>query len=215
LDDELRRDLDHCRASHLVLLGELERWLAGGGDVTTPSRLPGWTIGHVLTHLARNADSLTAIVVAADRGEVIDQYPSREARAAAIESGAGRPPAAQVLDVRRSIEALEAAWSGSRFEGEGRGLIGGVMPVRSLPRRRRREVEVHRVDLGIGAEPESWPVDFVRGELRTVEMAARSRLPMGLTEWPPEVLALAAPRRLAWLLGRHEAPGLPAAPPWS
>jgi maleylpyruvate isomerase len=29
--------------------------------VAEPSALPGWTRGHVLTHLARNADALAAI----------------------------------------------------------------------------------------------------------------------------------------------------------
>lgn len=27
------------------------------GAMRAPSRLPGWTVGHVLTHLARNADA--------------------------------------------------------------------------------------------------------------------------------------------------------------
>ena len=31
-------------------------------DVTRPSLLPDWTVGHVLTHLARNADSFVRIL---------------------------------------------------------------------------------------------------------------------------------------------------------
>ena len=46
----------------LAQLGEsTDRLLATAGALTGaqvagPSRLPGWTRGHVLTHLARNAD---------------------------------------------------------------------------------------------------------------------------------------------------------------
>ena len=44
-------------------------------DVARPSRLAGWTVGHVLTHVARNADSHVRRAEAAARGEVVEQYP--------------------------------------------------------------------------------------------------------------------------------------------
>ena len=50
---ELRAWLDlgtHFLASQVDQLGE--------DDIGRPSRLSGWTIGHLLTHLARNADAL-------------------------------------------------------------------------------------------------------------------------------------------------------------
>ena len=65
---------------------------------------PGWTVGHVLTHLARNADSIVAGAAAAERGEVVDRYEGGGAgRDAEIEAGCGRPAAEQVADVRRTI----------------------------------------------------------------------------------------------------------------
>ena len=36
--------------------------------------LPEWSVGHVMTHLARNAEAMVRRVEAATRGEVIDQY---------------------------------------------------------------------------------------------------------------------------------------------
>ena len=62
-----------CRASHQRLLGTLEAL----DDATArhPSRLPDWTVGHVLTHLARNADSHVHILGAAMRGDAVEQYP--------------------------------------------------------------------------------------------------------------------------------------------
>ena len=50
---------------------------------------------------------------------------------------------------------------------------------------RWREVEVHRVDLGLGYEPEDWPAEYVRLELREMEMRWNARRPMGLTGLPP------------------------------
>src|SRR5690349_21068961 len=59
-----------------------------------PSRLPGWTVGHLLTHLARNADSMTRRLRAGARDEVVDHYPGgAEQRTGEIEQGAGRPAA--------------------------------------------------------------------------------------------------------------------------
>ena len=55
-----------------------------------PSLLPDWTRGHVLTHLARNADALRNLVHWARTGEKTRMYPSREARSADIEAGSGR-----------------------------------------------------------------------------------------------------------------------------
>lgn len=61
--------------------------------VTGPSALPGWTRGHILAHLARNADSLLNLLEAARTGTDIPQYATLEARDQGIEDGApGRPP---------------------------------------------------------------------------------------------------------------------------
>ncbi len=49
-------------------------------DVRRPSRLPGWTVGHVLSHLARNADSHRRRADAAGAGEVIEQYEGGDER---------------------------------------------------------------------------------------------------------------------------------------
>ena len=48
-------------------------------DVLSPTRLPEWTVGHVLTHLARNADGHTRRLEAALRGEDVARYPGGRA----------------------------------------------------------------------------------------------------------------------------------------
>ncbi len=68
--------------------------------VAAPSALPGWTRGHVLTHVARNADALVNLLTWARTGVETPAYPSREARDAGIEAGAGRPLREQVEDLR-------------------------------------------------------------------------------------------------------------------
>src|SRR5579872_1795438 len=81
-------------------------------DVRRPTVLPGWSVGHVLTHLARNADSHLRRIAAASRGEVVDQYEGGpEGRAAEIEAGARRQAAELVADVRSSAEHVDASFA--------------------------------------------------------------------------------------------------------
>src|SRR5580658_1203131 len=87
LQVELEATIDGCTASHRRLLATVDGLDEAG--VRAPSRLEGWTVGHVLTHLARNADSHTRMLRAALRGESVEQYAGgAEERAANIEAGA-------------------------------------------------------------------------------------------------------------------------------
>lgn len=186
---------------------------AGRLDAAVPSRLPGWTVGHVLTHVARNAESMTRVLRASSSGKVVERYEGGEAgRAAGIEAGWRRPAPEQVDDVRRTIGELEQTWSGDvRWDGLSRETGGREIPVRQLPFLRRREVEVHRVDLGLGYEPADWPAEYLRLDLRAMEMRWNARRPMGMTGLPQAALDAPPHERLAWLLGRTDLPGLPPA----
>ena len=205
-----------CASAHQRLLETLDA--LDDATVTQPSLLPGWTVGHVTTHLARQADSVIRVLEAAARGEPAERYPGgREQRAAEIDAGAPRPAAEQAEDVRRTIWRLESAWA--RVPAEGWALTGTLLDqpeaVSDLPFRRWREVEVHHADLGLpGFTWDDWSDGYVRRELSRMEMTWAARRPMGLTALPPAALALAPPRRLAWLLGRLEVEGLEAAQPW-
>jgi hypothetical protein len=70
---------------------------------------------------------------------------------------------------------------------------------------------VHRADLGLGYEPEDWPAEFVRQDLRRMEMRWNSRRPMGMTGLPQAALDASPHERLAWLLGRTSIGELPPA----
>ena len=95
-----------------------------------------------------------------------------------------------------------------RWDGRSIETSGQELPIGDLPFLRWREVEVHRVDLGVGAEPAGWPPGYVREELVLQGMRYDARRPMGLTGLPPEALRASPADRLAWLLDRGSIPGL-------
>ncbi|MGI5289417.1 maleylpyruvate isomerase family mycothiol-dependent enzyme [Nonomuraea polychroma] len=138
-------------------------------DLTAPSLLPGWTRGHVLAHLAQNADSHLNLLTWAKTGARTPQYASYEARAARIEAAATRPAAQLVADVQDGAARLaaavrdlpEQAWS-AQVEG----MRPPPHPAWYLLVRRLREVGFHHVDLDAGYGPADWPEPFVNRELR-------------------------------------------------
>lgn len=208
---QLDADVAGCAQSHQALLAELDGLArADEVSVTQASLLPDWTVGHVLTHLARNADAMAGMIEGSCLGEERLMYPSPEARNADIADGAPRPIAEQVDDIRRSVWRLEQAWATLDAAGwAGHGLAPfGRVPIVQLPARRWREVEVHRLDLGLGYTWEHWPADYVSADLQ------RRR-----TQWladpanalPSDVASAVERQQLAWLLGR--ASGLASAAP--
>jgi maleylpyruvate isomerase len=228
-------------ADPLALLAEVDRatrrvlaTAAGLGDPAARSLLPGWSQGHVLTHLARNADGMVNLLAWARTGVVTPAYAGPQARAADIEAGARRPLAELTADVRdsaaRFAEAAAAvpaaAWS-----------VEVVMPTGPtlaalIPWRRLREVEVHHADLGAAYTPADWPDSFahrllreVVGDLKDVPLVPRPAAP-----GEPVTVAVAdgptvtgpAYALAAWLAGRSAGEGLtvdpagplPAVPDW-
>ncbi|MFF1697364.1 maleylpyruvate isomerase family mycothiol-dependent enzyme [Streptomyces sp. NPDC058257] len=184
-----------------------------------PSRLPGWTRGHVLAHLARNADALVNVLAGRP------MYVSADARDADIERDAPRPLAEQLVDVRESAERFEtraavpADWTRTIT------MRNGVTDSASrVPFRRWAEVELHHVDLGIGYGLEDLPEEFVRRE--TAFLAARfsgnadvppTRVTDGTHAWStgrdgePEVTVFGpAPDVVGWLAGRRDGSALTA-----
>ena len=94
------------------------------------------------------------------------------------------------------------AWSG---RGE---IITGEVVMTDLVFIRWREVAVHHTDLGIGYTWADWDAEYVRLDLVRLSMLWASRKPMGMTDLPPQALAVPPNQRVAWLLGRAEIDGL-------
>jgi maleylpyruvate isomerase len=215
---DLPRDTEHLVVPPLetaaALAGAREahvRLLAGLADlddaaVARPSRLPGWTVGHVVTHLARNADAHVRMLEGAANGEIADQYHGgAEGRAAEIEAGAGRAAAEQVADLAEAIARLELAWDAATgavwAHGFGRNPFGELLACADLPFRRWREVEVHHADLGLDFGPADWTAAYVDTEL-----------PRSLAGLPARLSLDDRRTLLAWLMGR--AGDAPPLPPW-
>ena len=95
-----------------------------------PSLLPGWTRGHVLTHLARNADAMVNLLTWARTGDETPMYPSREQRNADIEAGSGRTASDLVADVHATHERMLAD-----HRRHARGGVGQPGPARRSRRR--------------------------------------------------------------------------------
>ncbi|WP_251092910.1 maleylpyruvate isomerase family mycothiol-dependent enzyme [Streptomyces sp. Caat 7-52] len=187
-------------------------------SLAEPSRLPGWSRGHVLAHLARNADALVNVL------EGRPMYESAEARDADIERDAPRPLAVQIADVRESADRFRATGDAPADWTRTVELRNGVTDSASrVPFRRWVEVELHHVDLGIGYELEDLPAEFLERE--TGFLAQRfsghpdvpaTRVTDGTRAWTtgreadaPEVTVTGRPADLVgWLAGRRDGAAL-------
>lgn len=198
--EALERDIASCRGSHTALMADLRSSV--DADPTTPSALPGWTLGHVLTHMARNGASMLDLLAGRP------QYPSVESRNADIEAGAARPWGELVDDVASTAAIVDAAFE-SQTDWSGVAVtMAGDRPHTQLPLMRQREVEVHRADLAMGYAFGDMPHDYVRRDLRMMEMMFTARKPMGMTSLPDQALEVDPSTRLAWLMGRADIAGL-------
>ncbi|SFP99687.1 maleylpyruvate isomerase family mycothiol-dependent enzyme [Actinomadura madurae] len=158
-----RDALDELDRGVLAVVGTLER--LSDEEMRAPSALPGWSRGHVATHVARNAESLWNLLEWARTGVEIPQYPSIDTRNADLDAGAGRGRAELVEDVmataaRFSEQARtlpEDAWNAPV-----RSMMGWWHPAWYSVYRRWNEVEAHHVDLAAGYGPADWPEPYVR-----------------------------------------------------
>jgi maleylpyruvate isomerase len=207
-------------------------------DVRGPTLLPDWSRGHLLTHIARSADSLGRLVEWARTGIEQKQYASEETRAAQIQAGARRTPAELAADIKQSAVAFEQAArslpeSARYFELR---LRSGVpVTAERLLFVRLREVEVHHVDLNVGYTWADIPPDVTTAVIDDIvaTLAKREGVPpVRLVATDVELerqIGLRGPvltgeqaDLLAWLSGRSPGVGLtvtgaddvPLAPHW-
>lgn len=205
-------------------------------DVRQPSKLPGWTRAHVITHLARNADALVRVLHAAQTGEIGSMYDSVEQRDADIEEGATR----SAEELRADAVASSGRWKEavnelhlSQTEAQASRLPGGpTWPVKRVGILRRTEVEVHHADLGLWYTAVEWPDDFVEHLLarrkRELEEAG-VQLQLELSDRDTMLVGVGGPVLSGdsadvvwWLLGRGSGEGvrssdgqLPDLGPWA
>ncbi|WP_030122853.1 maleylpyruvate isomerase family mycothiol-dependent enzyme [[Kitasatospora] papulosa] len=223
------RDLEAVREATDRLLGATGKM--DDGFLAEPSRLPGWSRGHVLAHLSRNADALVNVL----QGRPM--YANSETRDADIERDASRPLSEQLADLRASAAAFLAAAEAPADRERTVTLRNGVTDSASrIPFRRLIEVELHHVDLGVGYELEALPEEFVIREndflaqrfaghpdvVPTTAVTEDGRLwtTGGGSDGAPVTVRGTASDILGWLCGRRDGSaltvdggGLPVLPP--
>lgn len=202
------------------------------GQMREPSLLPGWSRGHLLTHVARSGDGLVNLLTWAETGVETPQYPSAEARAADIEAGAARSADGLTADVAGSASAFVArarALPDEAWLTEVRSFRGPAHPAWFVLNRRLFEIEVHHVDLGCAYGPSNWPDWFVSDELYRVtgEYTQNSACPaallndsssgrqyfLGASDASSAAVTGSGYALLAWLIGRESDAELSVDPP--
>ena len=193
-------------------------------DLIGASGLPGWTRAHVLTHVARNADGLRNLLLAARSRQVLRMYACPTARSADVEAGVGRDFEVIVADVvessrRFGIDAsmmTDEDWSVEVQFTSGQPdppLIAADL----IPSMRLNEVELHHVDMVSGYTFRDTPPELAR-HLLGHYAARRARQGVALTvsaddldfsvgENGVEARGTAA-ALLGWLTGRTSGAGL-------
>lgn len=184
------------------------RYLAALTELTDeqarePSLLPGWSRGHVVSHLARNADALTHAVHQVLNDEDAWMYSSQDDRNAQVEAGAGRSAVELREDSAASCGRLLQALNElhprhldvpvSRLPGGERFFTVG-----DLPGTRLTELEVHHADLGLGYGPADWAVGFA------VSLVGRRQQEIGLDG--PSMVLRATDTDDVWKTGEGAGP---------
>ncbi|MEU8759054.1 maleylpyruvate isomerase family mycothiol-dependent enzyme [Streptomyces sp. NPDC048659] len=156
------RDLTSVREATDRLIAEVASW--DNAALAEPSRLPGWTRGHVLAHLSRNADALVNVL------QGLPMYKDAATRDADIERDAARPLDAHLADLRATAGRLQEVCAEPADWDRTVELRNGITDSASrLPFRRWVEVALHHVDLGAGYELGDLPEEF---QLREIDFLA-------------------------------------------
>jgi maleylpyruvate isomerase len=163
-----------------------------------PSALPGWSRAHVVAHVARNAEALTRLATWARTGIETPMYPSREHRAAEIESSAQAPVdvlRAELVTTAADLDAALAALDGSTWKSEVRSALGRPIPAAEIPWMRVREVWLHAVDLDAGVSV----ADLAPGVVDSLLDDSTGTL--SAAEGCPAAVLTATDRDRTWTLG--------------
>lgn len=207
----------------------------GPDAFAAPSLLPDWTIGHVVTHLARNADGFRNVLDGVLAGELRTPYASPAARVADIEAGARRDTAAIAADFAAAVRQLAEqiagmpadTWTATVDLGR-----GGPTTADVILSARLGEVELHHHDLGVDGgltlldDPEAQLLlrALLRSYVRTravggMVLAPDSADPIVIGDGGPRVAGRAIDL-VGWLSGRADgsslrtAGSLPELPSW-
>lgn len=182
-------------------------------QIAEPSRLPGWSRGHVLAHLDGLAAAVARQVVFARRGELVDFYDGgRAARDAAIEVAAPAPASEHIRSLRVATQRLDALLAGLAPADWDRPVRFRDAVVLAVVLAWWREVEIHLTDLGLGPDSGTWSAAFCDHlvEFLAPRVPAGTALVLEAPDGWSRALGAGSPRTVrgdrsdlaAWLAGR-------------
>ncbi|MGW5352894.1 maleylpyruvate isomerase family mycothiol-dependent enzyme [Streptomyces sp. NPDC004031] len=158
-EDAAERPQPDLRAAFTAGVARL-RGLTGAlidEELRAPSALPGWTRGHVLTHVEGVGRALARQARYALRGRTIEVYDGgRPARDAAIEAGHGRSAAQLTAALSDALDEAEASWAAVGPGDWEHPVAYRDGTLRTVGLAWWRELEIHTVDARLGASPSGW-----------------------------------------------------------
>lgn len=141
------------------------------------SGLPGWSRGHVITHIANFSEAMSRQVEEALQGRLVEVYDGgRPARDAGIEAGSGRPAAELTDHLNQAITNLLTAWDKVGPDDWDRPILHRNSNLAAGLNATWRELTVHTTDLDLGVTASDWPHEFC---LHLLDFL-RSRTPEGI-----------------------------------
>jgi maleylpyruvate isomerase len=187
-------DIAMCRDGHRRLVDALAG--LSDHDFRSPSLLPRYSRGHVVTHLTNKTKAHVRLFGGPPADEIRRLHPLGYDADLAAAAGAHRAAVDLCSELQDSFARLEGAWHAlddTLWDRQGI-MTAGARTMAEIVAHHLRDVEVHHVDLGIGYLPSDWPPRFVDGELTKRLRALPDRAEHA--------------ELLAWLLGRARAPEL-------
>ncbi|MDN5725842.1 MAG: maleylpyruvate isomerase family mycothiol-dependent enzyme [Propionibacteriales bacterium] len=173
--DAVLRHLQHAQQQ---LLGDTisvtdEQWRG-------PSHLPGWSRGHVATHIARQADAMRRVAEGVLSGTPAQMYDSMEARNAAIEDGSTRTGLELQTDLDTSagavLDAFDQVETADRWDTKVHATDGVEFAARLLPLGRLTEVALHHIDLDLGVTADDLDPDLATWLLEWITFRLSARV---------------------------------------
>lgn len=180
-----------------------------------PSALPGWSRGHVLTHVEGVGLALARQARYALRGRQVEVYDGgRPARDAAIEAGHGRSAPLLRAALEEALDEVDASWSGVGAADWDRPVRYRDGTLTTVAHAWWRELEIHTSDALLGPTVADWPHPFcahlvsylsprLPADLQVTLTATDNDTTWSFGEGRPVTVTGHTTDLAAWLAGRH------------
>jgi maleylpyruvate isomerase len=185
-----------------AFLLEFVFWLSDA-ELRAPSSLPGWSRAHIIGHLARNAEALLRLASWARSGVECPMYASPAQRNDDIETSAQKPVdtlRTEVVHTAAELESVLQEFDNTAWHATLRSAQGRQIEATELPWMRIREVWLHAIDLGAGAQLTDLPADLCEALIDDAAATVSSR------DNCPSALLEPADSKRRWLLGAADEP---------